>query len=110
MAYQDKLGITHIIQGPETRLSIRWDSNTGPILRYPIMVFSPDGSASNRCFEIPLQRPEARILQDWLQAYLVDHQFHFGNWVNRQLDGPLSGTQIEADAKARQLMAKKSAE
>lgn len=74
MAYKDKYGITKILKGKYSNLSISWDyddNEDDKKQRRPILLFVPNMDDSEH-FHIELSRKQATALNDWLTDYLKD--------------------------------------
>lgn len=82
MAYKDRYGITKIRKDRRDNLSIGWDNfvNSAKTFdlpknaknRIPVFLFTPDMEDTNNHHHIMLNKKQAEILRDWLNAYLKD--------------------------------------
>jgi hypothetical protein len=72
MAYKNKFGITKIVDKKRDNLSVSFDTGTRRIKKDEVGVvflYTPDMDTQEH-YHIELNRQEASLLKDWLEAFL----------------------------------------
>lgn len=75
MSYQNKFGITKIIDKKRDNLSVSFDTGTRRFKEDEVGVvflYTPDMDNTQEHFHIELTRQEASLLKDWLGAFLSE--------------------------------------
>lgn len=75
MSFKDRYGSTQIKSKRRDNLRIGWDCEDDPKdikQRFPVFLFTPDMENTNDHHHIVLDKKQAKILRDWLDAYLKE--------------------------------------
>jgi hypothetical protein len=73
MTYNNRYGITKIINQDRDNLSVSFDSGTRRIKEDEVGVvflYTPDMSNTKEHYHIELNRQEATLLKEWLESFL----------------------------------------
>jgi hypothetical protein len=73
MAYEDRFAITKIIDQNRDNLSVSFDSGTRRFKENEVgavLLYTPDMSNTSEHYHIELNRQEATLLKEWLEAFL----------------------------------------
>ena len=73
MTYNNRYGITKIINQDRDNLSVSFDSGTRRIKEDEVGVvflYTPDMSNTEEHYHIELNRQEATLLKEWLESFL----------------------------------------
>jgi len=73
MSFENKFGITKLIEGRRNNLSVSFDTDTPRIKKDEVgMVFlyTPDMEDTNTHYHITLNKDEILILKNWIDSFL----------------------------------------